>query len=98
MTAPITPSQGGGAEITDCLNALLLIEHGLDEPMATRTAEQWGHKCAEVATLKARIEALTAALQMFIAWDDGSHEEPPHTWHDKAMAAARAALASGGAK
>lgn len=34
--------------LTNAFNVLLLIEHGLDEPMAKRISDQWQKKCAEL--------------------------------------------------
>lgn len=41
------------------MNILLLIEHGLDGPMAARVAERFREKCAELASARKTLAAMT---------------------------------------
>ena len=79
----------GGEDLTNSFNALLLIEHGLDEPLAKRIADQWRQKCAELAewkqaagveaSLRREAHAALAALKddLRSAWDAASPPEQP---------------------
>lgn len=45
------------ADLTNSFNILTLIERGLDETMATRVADQWQKKCAELASCNQHLDA-----------------------------------------